>query len=672
MGAFQSSSKSSYFNLIKKDIKYSFDYIQASDFNKEYSIRMNKLVEENKKIIKRINIEGEIVDWKRYLLDSFINRMEGTWKNFLFEFIQNELKTDYAYLLENEVFMSQIILKNFPQFYIKDPKRKNEPILFLFEKDELKIYSYEQNLMAKAKKMKNKKKRNISKEKTDIELQNIDTIKIHNDSEENNRIESYQSFEISKNSKHLHFGEVKQDELCVEEQDLKDDKIFSKYNSYRIREHISVIRKQLEKLNKKKNPRDIHHIHPIYIIIKEFSKFYSAKIKEKYDSIKKDKNLRDIERIKEEVIKDIQTFIEIISVALKLFYAKTINYEFFVSEGDEFFNLISYFLFNQKDFYSNLFNLFELSNEQKLQNLNNKIKKLGNLETKEAGIKAQFCLDDDTKKLKESKELKNIVSNYVYNKKRGLAGFLEVADVMRKRLITLANAEKREINEYLEGEVIKIENKENENKNKNEIRGRSQTNVKIKNDKNDNKNKNINEEKMVERKITIISYQDFSENINNTNTTLLEKYQDDMDENPSLLDIPKFEELKNDSNKPYGEAIYYIKKIKEYNTPLDKLTIIALTSVLVTDCVDNFWKDVKKLPEKYLTIDADQLISIYLYIVYNMELNSIYTQLDFIKHFTGSKTQKSMVGYYYTTIEGSLNFIMSANTKEDLIKNIDN
>ena len=54
---------------------------------------------------------------------------------------------------------------------------------------------------------------------------------------------------------------------------------------------------------------------------------------------------------------------------------------------------------------------------------------------------------------------------------------------MRKRLITLDNAEKREINEYVKKEVIKIENKENENKNenKNEIRGRSQTNVKIKN-----------------------------------------------------------------------------------------------------------------------------------------------------------------------------------------------
>ena len=61
-------------------------------------------------------------------------------------------------------------------------------------------------------------------------------------------------------------------------------------------------------------------------------------------------------------------------------------------------------------------------------------------------------------------------------------------------------------------------------------------------------------------------------------------------------------------------------------------------------------------------------MSIYLYIVYNMDLPSIYTELDFIKYFTGSTTKQSMIGYYYTTIEGCLTFIMDAKTKEDFKK----
>ena len=53
-----------------------------------------------------------------------------------------------------------------------------------------------------------------------------------------------------------------------------------------------------------------------------------------------------------------------------------------------------------------------------------------------------------------------------------------------------------------------------------------------------------------------------------------------------------------------------------------------------------------------------------------MDLPSIYTELDFIKYFTGSITKQSMIGYYYTTVEGCLAFIMSVKTKEDLTKNL--
>ena len=71
-----------------------------------------------------------------------------------------------------------------------------------------------------------------------------------------------------------------------------------------------------------------------------------------------------------------------------------------------------------------------------------------------------------------------------------------------------------------------------------------------------------------------------------------------------------------------------------------------------------------------MNVNADELMSIYLYIIYNMNLYSIYTQLDFIRYFTGSITKQSIIGYYYTTIEGSLAFIMSAKTKEDLTRNL--
>ena len=97
-------------------------------------------------------------------------------------------------------------------------------------------------------------------------------------------------------------------------------------------------------------------------------------------------------------------------MALKLFYAKVINYEFFISERDEFFNLICFILFNENNLYPNLFELFELSNEENTKALIDKINKLGNLTLKEAGVSTKFCLDDETKKMKEKFD-KNLNEN---------------------------------------------------------------------------------------------------------------------------------------------------------------------------------------------------------------------------------------------------------------------
>ena len=118
------------------------------------------------------------------------------------------------------------------------------------------------------------------------------------------------------------------------------------------------------------------------------------------------------------------------------------------------------------------------------------------------------------------------------------------------------------------------------------------------------------------------------------------------------------------SSAPYEEAIKYINTIHKYKGPLEKLTVIALTSIMITDSIDEFWKKEKNLPEKFLNIEADELMSIYLYIVYNMDISSILTQLDFIKYFTTLITKQSIIGYYYTTVDGCIQFILDTKNKE--------
>ena len=93
------------------------------------------------------------------------------------------------------------------------------------------------------------------------------------------------------------------------------------------------------------------------MIIKKFTEIYTSILKDKINICSEN----NINKEKEKIIKDIQQFIELMQVALKLFYINSINYKFFISERDEFINLISYILFNQKnadkyEFYNALYN----------------------------------------------------------------------------------------------------------------------------------------------------------------------------------------------------------------------------------------------------------------------------------------------------------------------------
>jgi hypothetical protein len=257
----------------------------------------------------------------------------------------------------------------------------------------------------------------------------------------------------------------------------------------------------------------------------------------------------------------------------------------------------------------------------------------------------QFRLDDETKKLKKNNE--NIPEKT--SEKKEITVYLETVDIARSRYnSTISKGKSKDTvtssfvscqSVYIKGPSIKMNDTFKELK------------------------------ENIDRRMSVVSFKEFSERINSQTETLKEKIEINLDENPSQLDIPNLSklDLMEEKKIPYGKAIEYIQTMKDYRSPLDKLSIIALTSVLVTESIDNFWKgeDVQK---KFLTIDADELMSIYLYIIYNMNLNSIYTELDFINYFTGSITKQSMIGYYYTTVEGCLNFIMSVKTKEDLNK----
>ena len=680
MGASEDFTKPSYFyKMAQEKMGKSYRQIHKNKLYSNFIVNTNKFVADRKKIYKNINSEDwNNIDWKSLLIDKFYSQDKKSWKYKLYMLIsvdKDKYFTNYRlYLLQNKFFVEQFYHLNLPPVNKKIFGNIHVPIMTILTQEELKNYS--------EKKIKKRKKE--KNESIEIELKKVD-IKTEKEYDEDE--DKYNSIINRKLTEANVIGK----EPANNGSNKDEEEFINKLNSYRIQRLINLIRVSIEEIKDEENKLIIKKTHPIYIIIDKFSKYFTEELNQWFDCFKDkvpelhsfiknakyncgddlikenssisssskediitfiiknkledkiDDELKgEINYKKMQVIKDIQSFIDTTSISLKLFYSKSINYQLFISEKDEFINLISYFLFKENDFYNIIFNLFELSNIEKYKKLRDKKNSLGEISTKDAGINQKFRLDENNKK--------NIdIHSNEKKEKPGIIQYFERIDEFKERYASFNEKVSKESSNFSKQKFdftysFDYNNKKN----------------KIKNNK--------NKEKSIQRSNTIITYKEFSEIINKNNTTLKEKLEADMDNNPSTIDFPEIKDSKNELNIPYGEAIYYFKNIKDYNIPLDKLTIIALVSVLITDCIDEFWKtEMENLDTKFLKVDADELISIYLYIIYNLDLPSLYTQLDFIENFTGSITKQSMIGYYFTSVVGSLEFIMSSDKKEDLL-----
>jgi hypothetical protein len=597
------SSKSSYYKLQQKSLYISHDKSYLNKFQIEFGLKRALFNPSHKKMKAKLKKIKPLLNWKIYLLTKFETSISNSWKNYLYNYIENEAFYN-QYLFQNEMFYYEISILSMPDalFNIdqKNDSFKNKTILYPLDSEEMKDYS-------EMTKKKRKIESNLNNSKSQIIIENKN--------------------EISSSTENL--NNTLTNESITTKKMKKDPVYENKYNSNQIKKYINFI------LNQLKNETNIH---PITNIIQKFSNFYKDELKK---HLQKDKE--NWENVKKNVINDLQYFIEIMQVALKLFYLKTINYKFFVCDRDEFINLVCYILFKIKknNIYNLLFQLFQKSNEEKYEKLKEKIKNFGKLSPKDMGISPKFCLDE------KPEEILKKVGEEKSKKKRKPSFVQYLRDKENKNENELLNINQEDDLEEEKGE-IKID--------KQILRTESFSF----NPKNDTNNKRLG---------SISSYNEFAKSYNSKNEKeRKESIIEDID--TPLSSIPtsdtKVESNKNSSSSaPYEEAIKYINTIHKYKGPLEKLTVMALTSIMITDRIDEFWKNEKNLPEKFLNIEADELMSIYLYIVYNMDISSILTQLDFIKYFTTPVTKQSMIGYYYTTVDGCIHFILDNENKED-------
>ena len=598
---FEKSDKNSYYQLLQKNFKKNYE--NNFEFNIEYaSIKKNFIYTKPENEF----LENSNYSWISYLLEQLNddkNILRRDWKQFLFEDLQQRnFFNKYKY--QNAIF--------FEELSIKMPKNKqnktgehfleSEPIVFPLNMDELQNYSEDNS-------------NNITNKKTDV-IRNF-------------------SFGSSSrddiNEQFLYNYTIDFDE---NESKINNPEDIMKYNSYILKKYIKIIRKQIEKKE-----------HPIHIVIDQFIFFFESYLKLNIDFCKN--NLHDENECNKkglEVVKEIQNFIEIMQVTLKLFYIKSINFKYFVDEKDELINLISYILFNKKKFNKQLLDLFYYMNYEKKQKLELKFKNSQSITPKKIGINPKFCLDADSEEYWKEYKNKSKEKN-----ESSIGGSTEEETNSKKK--------KKKLKKYVDDAKLEFCT---QNEMDQDLSSKNPTFMD--DNKTDINNNLINTDE------NLINFENF--NLDKTynekiDINMKKKLLNDM-ENSILPNLPL--EISENvivlPDEPYSSAINYLRQIINYKVPLEKLIIVSYLSVLIMNNVDKYWENKKdELPQGFLNLDADEIMSIYLYIICKTNLSVIVDHLEFIKHFITNTTKQTIFGYYYSTFEGCIRFLLLSEEK---------
>ena len=100
------------------------------------------------------------------------------------------------------------------------------------------------------------------------------------------------------------------------------------------------------------------------------------------------------------------------------------------------------------------------------------------------------------------------------------------------------------------------------------------------------------------------------------------------------------------------------------------MMIIANISNEITESINDFWQIMERYIKKdYLSIEAEQLMTIFIYVIIKSGISNIFVHCKMIKLFTTCTTKSSMIGYYYSTVEAGITYIKNIKDVDELFKN---
>lgn len=115
-----------------------------------------------------------------------------------------------------------------------------------------------------------------------------------------------------------------------------------------------------------------------------------------------------------------------------------------------------------------------------------------------------------------------------------------------------------------------------------------------------------------------------------------------------------------DSNESagYRPAIEALREITAATSPMSKMNIVILTTRKLCECVDEHWKESPTVAAEHLVINADQILSIFTYLVVKARVRNLMAHVAMVIEFVKQDVQHGPFGYYLATLEAAIEHVL--------------
>ena len=381
--------------------------------------------------------------------------------------------------------------------------------------------------------------------------------------------------------------------------------------------------------------------HPIMSIIigfnRIFSKYINTNLKNLENQLKKreitpEQYVNNLSKFETEITTNLQKFIIRMHCTVKLFYSMVVDYTCFQDEKDDLLNMIITLFFKTGNLYEAVYELYNLAFSKQIQDMQDKLVNLKNVKPKNLDVQIKFCLDDDTlelqkKILKEKREEKDKKEGEEQSKEPEKNNLQIITENKRHNSLDLGDEEEKEDDE----------------------------------EEDDNENAPI-----------FIGLAQFRNTINSFNNKkmMFPKLHNKLRDTIAIKDQYISEvKVAGKLPVPYLSAIKLLTTLKKYKAPFEKIVIIAAISDQITESATTFWSEMEKYIKKdFLSIEADEIMAIFLFIVIRSQMPEIIIFSKMITNFTTPGTRAFSISYNFTLLEASLEYLSSIRNLKELIK----